>query len=294
MWANLQDTIRANNLTVSNYYFFGNYTFVLEAEDDRHGVSFAVDSKTSDYTGTHKLLSCNTYTYHQGDTIHVRYQDDSEGVGTVTVTIEGNDLYVSGSVHNAQSDTVYVLELSGKANPYEVSTADLNRDFDTYTVDDSYLSSHHVLYVDAKADSLYLTLEFNLPDNAVSLPAGTYPVNASLENNTVTSGYYVGEDFIGSFAGYLSSADKVRYPLWFIVTGTVTVNENGVIVVDARNAEGRTIRCSLGKYPEGVEQVQSTPSGQDKGTKVLRNSVMYIEHNGKTYNAQGALIDSGF
>ena len=41
---------------------------------------------------------------------------------------------------------------------------------------------------------------------------------------------------------------------------------------------------------EGIDEVQREPSGQYKGTKVLRNGVLLIERNGKTYNSLGAEI----
>ena len=46
-------------------------------------------------------------------------------------------------------------------------------------------------------------------------------------------------------------------------------------------------------YPiqdEAIEEVQREPSGQYKGTKVIKDGVLFIERNGKTYNAQGAEI----
>ena len=46
------------------------------------------------------------------------------------------------------------------------------------------------------------------------------------------------------------------------------------------------------KTHEGIDEVQREPSGQYKGTKVLRNGVLYIERNGKTYNAQGAELNT--
>lgn len=39
---------------------------------------------------------------------------------------------------------------------------------------------------------------------------------------------------------------------------------------------------------EGIDEVQREPSGQYKGTKVIKGGQLYIECNGKTYNALGA------
>ena len=41
---------------------------------------------------------------------------------------------------------------------------------------------------------------------------------------------------------------------------------------------------------EGIDEVQREPSGQYKGTKVIKDGQLLIERNGKTYNAQGAEI----
>ncbi|MBR7154301.1 MAG: leucine-rich repeat domain-containing protein, partial [Paludibacteraceae bacterium] len=41
---------------------------------------------------------------------------------------------------------------------------------------------------------------------------------------------------------------------------------------------------------EGIEEVQREPSGQYKGTKVIKDGQLFIERNGKTYNALGTEI----
>ena len=41
---------------------------------------------------------------------------------------------------------------------------------------------------------------------------------------------------------------------------------------------------------EGIDEVQREPSGQYKSTKVIKDGQLYIERNGKIYNALGAEI----
>ncbi len=43
-------------------------------------------------------------------------------------------------------------------------------------------------------------------------------------------------------------------------------------------------------YPIPDEAIDQVQSDKRQGTKVIRNGVLYIERNGKTYNAMGAEV----
>ena len=84
-----------------------------------------------------------------------------------------------------------------------------------------------------------------------------------------------------SFA--MTAANK----LWYIVSGTVTVNEDGSIVVDALNSNGKAIKSTLNHLQgEGIDEVNAAA----KATKSLKNGQLIIEKAGVKYNAQGTVI----
>ncbi len=54
--------------------------------------------------------------------------------------------------------------------------------------------------------------------------------------------------------------------------------------------EAMTVTAQYEAWPEGIEQPTSDSSLKGRANKVLRDGVLYIERNGKTYNAQGAEV----
>ena len=118
-----------------------------------------------------------------------------------------------------------------------------------------------------------------------ALAPGVYPVADTYATNTVSAGSVDGYIY-GSFAGFITSDNKISIPLWLINQGTATVLENGVIEVNAQNTKGASILVRLGEYPEGIENTKGT----DKVTKRLENGQLIIIKNGVKYNATGIIL----
>ena len=76
--------------------------------------------------------------------------------------------------------------------------------------------------------------------------------------------------------------DKV----WWIVSGTVTVDTNGKITVNAVNSKEQSIQVTLGGLKQGIEN--AVLSG--KTQKIILDGSMYIIRDNKMYNIQGARV----
>lgn len=169
---------------------------------------------------------------------------------------------------------------------YDEENADFSENFASYTVDDQYLASNGVIFVDADnnndatIDLLFFVGEDGLVD-------GTYPVNSSEQPGTVWA--CTGVDSEGridpGFAGY-RDADGYIEQVWFIVEGNVTV-QGGRITVHALNSYGRSIDAVLNDGT-GIEDVKADDN--NNAEKFMRNGNLIIRRNGVEYNAQGATL----
>jgi hypothetical protein len=187
----------------------------------------------------------------------------------------------------------FTLNISAKVSTYIPSSVspydsdeDFVLDFDSYEVSDVYLAQFGVLLVDAvNEQGKTVSLEVYPEAGASDLTAGEYPVNATNAPKTIGAGEIDGSIY-GSFAGNLNAEGKILVPLWLIVEGKVTVNENGSIEVDAKNTKGAAIKCNLKARAQGIENIELT----EKAQKVVVDGVLYIVRDNKLFNIQGAQV----
>jgi len=208
-----------------------------------------------------------------------------------TFTIAGTIL--AQNEDNAADVPFYTILMSGKLaadDPqtthleYDAEDEDFNVDFATYNVDTEYIQ-YGVVYVEAQnSANKFIGLEVILPENASTLVAGVYPIDYSQGAQTVSasSGVNSNNQLTYSLAGSQNAQGYVEIPIWFMVSGTMTVNADGSIVVDALNSYGRTIHSVLGAQT-AVENV----SAEAAASKRIVNGMLLIERNGAVYNAQG-------
>lgn len=121
---------------------------------------------------------------------------------------------------------------------------DYAENFDTYTMDTQYLSQYGDIIVKASNDNGgYLGLDFYV--TADSLVPGIYPINDSETAPSVYAGSTDGSYVYYSFVAYLD-AEGYLSEVWYLVDGTVTVNADGSIDINALNSKGHTVVCHLG------------------------------------------------
>lgn len=121
------------------------------------------------------------------------------------------------------------------------------------------------------------------------IPAGTYPINDTGRQGTVSSSTGVGNE--GPEPSYACGIDNQMNidadHMWFLVGGTVVVSydaqDNMLVTVDAVNSVGLPIRVTLSDLPMAVPAVK----GGKKASKRLVGSELIIENNGLKYNVLG-------
>ena len=201
---------------------------------------------------------------------------DAEGVATVTGSLVGND----GKTYN--------LNITSQApDPHMYDEdSDFNRNFASYTIDDQYLADDGDLMIIAKDESGYqIVLDLYVPTGATGLTAGAYPINDTYEANSVAAGMYDSGNIYASYAGKGDSEGLSN--VWYLVSGTVTVDENLNITIDALNSLGHSVKATLSADSgTGIEETLAA----GKAAKTLRNGHILILKGDKTYNVLGTRI----
>jgi hypothetical protein len=250
---------------------------------------YVVDAETFEYYGADGIA----------EVIYSNYGDYYAVTGEQLLTFDGDLAYYTAEAGiyylvvwgaGAQNITTpaesYQFEIEqGSGSPYDAEE-DFIVDFAEYEINDEYLESYGVLFVNAQNElNEYISIELWLPEGATGLAAGEYTVSAEeMVPQTVTA-CSVDQYIYGSFAGTLDADGYVNIPFWFFAEGTVTVSENGAIAVDVLNTKGAAIKCNLAAT-QGIENVTLTEDAK----KVVVDGVLYIVRDGKMFNVQGAQV----
>ena len=121
---------------------------------------------------------------------------------------------------------------------------------------------------------------------------GTYPVNGSEENRTFSAslGRY-GNTLIPCYVVLLDD-EGWAHAVWYIVSGTITLdydeNQQPRISGDCVSHFGSRICFSYNAGAQGLDPVTGTPSAVTR--KFLRDGVIRIERNGRTYDLNGRMM----
>ena len=185
---------------------------------------------------------------------------------------------------------------------YDEEDANFNVNFAKYTIDDTYLASWGSVYVEAEDDdNNYIILDITLPEGATGLTAGTYNVVVVEDDEypyqSVTAGYYYndedGEGAEPSFAAVYAEDGESYANIWYIVSGTVVVDENSAITVNAKNSKGKDVKAVLAEEAEPDEDdptVVESSVVATKAVKTLENGMIVIERNGIRHNVLGQIV----
>ena len=176
--------------------------------------------------------------------------------------------------------------------PYAMDNNEQNfaENFPAYALNTEYVDEG-VIYVDVRnSNGAIAALEFWVAEGTTTLAPGTYPINDSHTPQTVSMSE--GTDDAGrimySFVGYANEQNQLS-DIWFLVSGTVTIAEDGMMTLDALNSNGKTVKCVLGATGTGIDAIQDQEAVC--GTKKhLENGRLVIQKNGIRYNALGVAI----
>jgi hypothetical protein len=127
---------------------------------------------------------------------------------------------------------------------------------------------------------------FLIPQGDSTLVAGTY--TPSLNGRPMT--VYIGScDGYSVYPSFFAKENEQGYltDLWFPYQGTITVDEEGVIIVDVLNTYDRAIKVTM--HPGSEEAVENVETVSNLN-KRMENGLFIIEKNGVQYNAIGNVI----
>ena len=175
------------------------------------------------------------------------YDVDAETAYVVFAFQITKDLKIEGKVASKEFTTP-ARQAGEPIDEYE-SLENLEHNFAEYELSDEYLADYGTFDISAQDENNYIYLEFNAEDGAEDLVAGSYPINASGEANTFTASEgmmsYMGFTLVtGSYVASIAEG-SLATPLWYLVSGTVTINDDGSIVVNALNSANKTVQCTL-------------------------------------------------
>jgi hypothetical protein len=208
----------------------------------------------------------------------------------VTIVDGGNGAYTLTADLLCYNNTLYKVTLIVPAtDPYKYDEAsDFTATFSTYTVDESRLASMGSVYVIGQNEQgQVIMMDVILSGTATGLEPGTYSIDNTEEVQTVFAGHYdAQEGLVPSYAGMVE--DQSLTNVWYLVSGTVTVDDNLNIVVNALNSKGNAITVALTapEKPTGLEETVAA----GKAAKILRNGQIYILKGDKIFNIMGAAI----
>lgn len=264
----------------------------LAGSDPVTGYYLAIRSLDPEVAGTYTEADLDDYWTYVGTGNQV-YFDLSEA--NITVTFEDGVCAITGTMVcvNGSDEMHVTLNVSSTAyDPthlqYDAEDEDFIVNIAEYETDAEYAEQYGLIYVyadDAEQSAIVYLGIFGELGNT-ELQPGTYTVSDSYAAGTVMASTGVSSTggITLSCAGFYEGQSLI-VPLWWIVEGTVTIDEEGVITVDALNSYGRAIKAVLGAT-EGIENTEAAV----KAVKVVRNGQLIIIKNGVEFNAQGAVI----
>ena len=82
----------------------------------------------------------------------------------------------------------------------------------------------------------------------------------------------------------MDANSELTTPVWYIMAGTVVIDAQGRIEVNAINSAERTIHCVLRGKPQGIEM---TNDKSPMTNKIFRNGHLYIQHGERMFDVTG-------
>ena len=130
-------------------------------------------------------------------------------------------------------------------------------------------------------------------DADIVIPAGVYPIDDSMDYGTVYASTGYDSNYGASpslYATYLADDPDYLDELWFMVSGTVTVEKvdgKMKMTINALNSYDQEVKITYDGTTTGVENINVNVEGI---RKQIVDGQLVIIRDGKAYNAQGAQV----
>lgn len=278
-------------ITNSDDTYYGDYVddegyWIFEVETSTYYLTLSnLDLTITQAAGTYTAAELDPeYTYLLTETDSIWFVD-----GSITLAVSGETTTIKGDLVGKDGNT-YRLNLSCAPNPYRYDE-DVNyaATFDSYEIDDTDFDDSGVITIQASQDGKGVMIGMFLPATATeAVPvAGTYPINDTYQPQTVAAGYFdETEGLMPSIAALISGTSATN--VWYLVSGTVTVNEYKTLTVVAKNSKNRDIAITL-KGEDEPTSIANTKAANLK-RKAIKNGHLFINANNVEYNVNGARV----
>ncbi len=292
-------TFTADTVVVTRY--IGEIEYAFETNDPRLAFVFdfplAEGEEDIEAGVTYTTLDMNlTYSvgYYQFQPC-IQYKTVSfvktlaeDGSATITATIEdedGNTWHWTGTIPAPLDPTKQHLE-------FDTPDEDFDFNFTSYDLNlDNLVNGYAVLTAYDTENMKMVYLQFWTKPGVDKFVAAVYPIDYSQANYTVNASTGAqGEGMTPSFVATLTNVSDTYYPnqLWMLVTGTVTVREDGLIIIEGQNSYGRTVKAVL--YPDGYQALEDALTETLKPRKVLQNGQILIIQQDRKFTITGSRV----
>lgn len=290
------------NADMVNLLSEGLYQMCGFTEDSTYYISVVPKSHQvdGDYTvaNLHDNYSAIQYFDANGDFVTVKFLS-----ATIKATMSEDSIITMKGEVLATDTVLYKITLTGKfveedtGMDYDSKDGEVERAYtgDEISFTTDYVEEYGELYVRLTAadgtDRAMIGFYINALDPEITIPAGVYPIDDSGDEGTaMASPGVVGTSVYPSFYGQLTEDGYIMTPMFFLVSGTITVeNKAGKLFfeVNARNSYDRPIHITYGLDATAVENTIAT---SDAVRKTVENGQLIILRNNVKFNVLGAKI----
>ena len=292
-------TYTADTVVVTRYK--GEVEYALETQDPRFAFVFDFPLAEGDEDiepGVEYVELDLNLTYSLGYfnfTTYIRYasvsfvktlaEDGSFSIAATVVDEDGYTWHLTGSKAAPPDPTAQHIE-------YDTPDVDFDYTFSSYDLNlDNLINGSAVLTAYDTENMRMVYLHFWTRMGVELFGAGVYPIDYTQNEYTVNASSGVqGDGMTPSFVGTLIDVEGTYYPnqLWLLVAGTVTVREDGVIIVEGKNSYGKTVEAVL--YPDDYQAVNDVRTDALRARKVLEKGQILIIQQDRKFTIMGSPV----
>ncbi len=280
-----------------------NNTYQMHGMSADNAYYVSVVPQTKQVTGTFSAkslleeYSCIQYLNANNHVVQATFID-----GTITATMSADSM-ITMQGRLLGSDTIlYKISMTGRYAEevihleYDEMEGEVNKTYtaaDDLSFDTALVNKYHEMYVTLTAsdgsDFTSLIFFVGKTDPVTTIPEGVYPINDSEKDNTILASQgVVGAQVSPSFYGHLTGK-KVTSPVFFLVSGTITVlNKDGHLYmeINARNSYDRPVHIVYTQSDTAVDDVSTTFTPR----KIIENGQLFILRGNERFTVSGTKI----
>lgn len=223
--------------------------------------------------------------------------------GTVEVSAADGMLKLEVNAVNSYDVPVHIVmeyDLNTKQGlQYDMTEGEVNRtysDADVVVFTTDYVAEYGELYLKITAadgsDMISIAFSVEAVDSAITIPAGTYPINDTGATGTVFASLGVVDGSIyPSFYGKLAASGGVTPPCYFMVGGNVVVeNVEGHLKVTIDALNSYDVPAHIVYEADPVENGFENIKVSTNASKVVENGQIFIIKDGVKYDVLGSIV----